>query len=102
MGHDRSLVVVWTTGGVPTPAERYFPEEMLEQMRRKWAGAGVTILEQVPSMAVFIFRLVSARIAEQWIFTSWPYSFSHLATSEVPSSAERAGGSERRRKKSRR
>lgn len=96
---EGDIVMVWTAGEVPIPAERYFPEEMLTTMRRNQAATGMTVLEQVQPMGASVFRLAGGKVAEQWLFTGHPLSFSHLSTFEGQSRSERVGGHKRKQRR---
>jgi len=69
---EGETVVVWTSGEAQIPVERLVSQELLEMMRQHQSITGIRIQEQVKSMGIGVFRVVAGKIAEVWIFTSYP------------------------------
>jgi predicted SnoaL-like aldol condensation-catalyzing enzyme len=69
---EGDTVMVWTSSEYQIPVQRYMPQELLEIMRQAEASTGIRVQDQVQSMGVVIFRVVDGKIAEQWLFTSYP------------------------------
>jgi hypothetical protein len=71
-------------------------------MRRNEAATHMTVREQVQPMVVSIFRVVDGKVAEQWLFSTYPLSSPRVTPSEAQSKSGQTGGYKHRRKKRRR
>ncbi len=69
---EGETVMVWVSDEHQIPVERLMSPELLEMVRQNQSIRGIGIQEQVKVMGVGVFRVVHGKIAELWVFTSYP------------------------------
>jgi len=69
---EGETVMVWVSDEHQIPVERLMSPELLEMVRQNQSITGIRIQEQVKVMGVGVFCVGHGKIAELWVFTSYP------------------------------